>query len=425
MTLPQRAHAVPALHRAVYCGPVGQVVRSVAPTTEADPVGVLVAMLSILGTYVGPDRYTVIGSRPHPPLVWPLLIGPTGLGRKGTAVAVARAAINTSFSSSFSGNYARGLSSGEGLIEHFADDENDRRLVVIEEEFATVLARSRREGNTISGVIRGLFDEGSAEVKNRKENALRCEGAHLGMIGQITSHELVERLAEREVAGGFVNRFMPVAVLSPHALPEEPEAPDVTPLMKRVKSNIDHARLGRYYRSIDAKVLWADIYAALRQEQSGRLADITVRGPAYVMRLALLYALIDGDDAIRPPHLIAAAALWDYVQQSARKVFGTSRLIGLDKLSAALRSAKSMTKTEIHELFGRNESGQQIDAWVMTLMDDGDVTAEVAHNGKQGRPTTRYFWTGAESPLLEVVERHLLCSEKHEENEEKRRELGA
>ena len=43
------------------------------------------------------------------------------------------------------------------------------------------------------------------------------------------------------------------------------------------------------------------------------------------LRLALIYAVLDGSDGvIRPVHLKAALAMWQYYEDSARFIFGDS-----------------------------------------------------------------------------------------------------
>ena len=54
----------------------------------------------------------------------------------------------------------------------------------------------------------------------------------------------------------------------------------------------------------------------------GQLGAVTSRGEAQVIRLALLYALLDSSDHIRSEHLKAALAFWKYAEESARLIFG-------------------------------------------------------------------------------------------------------
>jgi hypothetical protein len=42
------------------------------PTTEADPIGILVSLISVAGVHLGRASHVRAGDDPHPLLVWPL-----------------------------------------------------------------------------------------------------------------------------------------------------------------------------------------------------------------------------------------------------------------------------------------------------------------------------------------------------------------
>jgi hypothetical protein len=90
------------------------------------------------------------------------------------------------------------------------------------------------------------------------------------------------------------------------------------------------------------------------------------RAEAQVVRLALLYALLDQQNEIGIDHLTAGLAMWDYCDQSARYIFGTK--IGdaiADTILATLRTAspERKTKTELwHALPSHNIAGDKVDA---------------------------------------------------------------
>ena len=80
------------------------------------------------------------------------------------------------------------------------------------------------------------------------------------------------------------------------------------------------------------------------------LGAITARAEAQTLRLALIYALLDGADEIDRVHIEAGLAVWDYCKASARFIFGD--LTGdttADAILRALRSAGAtgMTRTEM------------------------------------------------------------------------------
>lgn len=166
--------APPAVDRVVFRGVLGKLVLAAEPTTEADPVGVLVSLMANAGALIGAGPYVQIGNTRHPLIVWPLLFGRTGAGRKGDATETADR-LTLAAMLEVEHLFVSGLSSGEGLIERIRDprDENDpggtedKRLRILEAEFGSVMARAKREGNTIGAVAREGWSGKALAVMNR------------------------------------------------------------------------------------------------------------------------------------------------------------------------------------------------------------------------------------------------------------------
>jgi len=137
--------------------------------------------------------------------------------------------------------------------------------------------------------------------------------------------------------------------------------------------------------------LWASVYGSLSAAQPGLLGAVTSRAESQVIRLALIYALLDGAGEIDKPHLTAGLALWEYCEASAAFIFGSS----LGEIERALQHAGSegMTRTAIRDLFGRNRSGDRIGAALYLLRTKGRARMESA-TGNGGRPAEIWFASG-------------------------------
>lgn len=68
-------------------GPIGDAVIAAEPHTEADPVGIYAA---ILAEWSGALNGYVTMFNDRPVVVWTVLAGESAIGRKGTALRVAR-----------------------------------------------------------------------------------------------------------------------------------------------------------------------------------------------------------------------------------------------------------------------------------------------------------------------------------------------
>ena len=410
--LTKKVGDLPGLHRAALHGPLGEVLARLAPTTEAHPAGILLQLLALFGAMIGDGPHVVIGGSRHPARIWPLICGPTGSGRKGESLAQAKKFVSSlgSFSSSFVEHcLAQGMSSGEGLIAHFqppaGKDEApdpDGRLAVTEVEFGRTLAASKRDGSTLGPVLRTLWEEDSAQVMTRAE-PLKVSGIHLVVIAHITPRELRMKLSDADVAGGTVNRFLPILVKQPKLLYEETEEPETSDLTAKLGERIrhaPHASAHRYRRTAAAQTFWEQIYRVLSEaDMDGPLGEIIARAPAYVLRIALLYAVLDGTDDIEPEHLKAGLAVVKYSVDSARSIFGDHAGSDETKLTDALREAgdDGLTRAQISKLFSRNKTSEQLNLLINDLYERGYITSH-QHNEGKGRPTTVYVWTNRSAP---------------------------
>lgn len=410
--LTRKVGDLPALHPAALHGPLGHVLERIVPTTEAHPAGILVQLLALIGAMIGDGPHVVIGGSRHPARIWPLIVGRTGSGRKGESLAQAKKFVTSfsSFSSYFVGEcLASGLSSGEGLVAHFQppdnhdDEARDRRLAVTEVEFARTLAASKRESSTLGPILRTLWEQDSAQVMTRSE-PLKVTGIHLVVIAHITARELRMKLSDADMAGGTVNRFLPIAVQQPKLLDDETDEPDTADLaarLGRIVAHAHHAPARRYRRTPAAQTYWSRIYRALSDaEMDGPLGEVLARAPAYVLRLALLYALLDEADDVGPEHLRAGLAIVSYAIESARHIFGD--LAGTsdqNKLTDALQQAgeTGLTRAEISKLFGRNRQAAELDALIGDLIERGYIHTH-RHQPERGRPTTTFTWTHQQPP---------------------------
>jgi hypothetical protein len=165
---------------------------------------------------------------------------------------------------------------------------------------------------------------------------------------------------------------------------------EILHLGERLKGIIDKAKpIGRMNMSDNARAKWAAIYHDLSAPQPGLLGAVVARGEAQTVRLALIYALLDGAEEIGLPHLEAALAVWEYCEASAIHIFG--RAVGdpvADEILRALQQAGAdgMTRTEIRDLFSRNKSSDRIDMALQLLRTMGRAKPAGGTGGTGGRP---------------------------------------
>jgi hypothetical protein len=397
--------APPSANPLMYRGLLGELALAADPTTEADPAGVLASLLAGAGVAAGPKPHVQVGNTRHPLLIWPLLFGRTGSGRKGEATDTAEMFLRSAVWD-WADVSVTGLSSGEGLIERIrdpqaGDDEGgtmDKRLCVTETEFSTVMARAKREGSTLGTVLRQAWDARTLAVLTRV--AYKATMPHIAIIGHIPPKEFRMRLAESDMVGGSYNRFLPVYVERSKKLPIPLGIPE--PLLNaeaaRLRTAIGNASdLGRIHLGEHATRIWsADLYDEFTasDDEDAAWTEFTRRAAPYYLRIAALHAALDGTAIVGPTHLQAAAALVRYSIGSAIYVLDKQlRDPRLDRIRRAIDTAgtQGIGRTDISALFSRNVTKQQLDELLATLTGTGQYETIAVPTG--GRPSVHYRHT--------------------------------
>lgn len=198
----------PKLDDAALHGLAGDIVRKIAPNTESDPVAILVQVLAYFGNVIGRTAHYKVESDRHGGNLFIALVGDTAKARKGTSGSRVREVFARAESncSDWLGRIKSGLSSGEGLINEVRDPTRkwnskekaheeidpgvtDKRLLIVESEFASTLSVMDRPGNTLSPILRNAWDGRTLETLT-KNSPLKATNPHVSIIAHITDNEL-------------------------------------------------------------------------------------------------------------------------------------------------------------------------------------------------------------------------------------------
>jgi hypothetical protein len=188
---------------AAFHGLIGEAVAEIMPHTEADPHALLLQLLTFFGNKIGRGPHYRVGAVEHATNLYLVLAGSTSRARKGTSEAELRPLFTIDPLDAWLLNCVQsGLSTGEGLIHAVRDEQwrtnkkgeqelvdegvSDKRLRVTEGEFASVLAVMKREGNTLSPVLRVAWDRGTLQTLTRN-SPLKATDALISVTGHIRS----------------------------------------------------------------------------------------------------------------------------------------------------------------------------------------------------------------------------------------------
>ncbi|MGO9976239.1 MAG: hypothetical protein ACLP01_26230 [Solirubrobacteraceae bacterium] len=196
-------------------------------------------------------------------------------------------------------------------------------------------------------------------------------------------------LAATELANGFFNRFLVIAVQRSKLLPLGGQLSGSD--LEHVRDNVRTAlRCSRRDAAVSftsvARERWIAAYPELSAERPGMHGAATARAEAHTARLALIYALLDASEHIALEHLEAALAVWTYAQASSGWIFGES--VGDPSADDIWTLAKDrpggISRTEVRDLFSRNKKAREIDRALGALGDAGRLKRQ-AHTDGRGR----------------------------------------
>ncbi|MEU3272538.1 DUF3987 domain-containing protein [Saccharomonospora sp. NPDC006951] len=401
---------LPTLDDTVFDCYLGHLVHEIEPTSEADPVAILASLICAAGVRLGRRPHVRAGDDVHPLLVWPMVIGKTNTGKKGSSWSAAKRLIAEADGEFAVNNIKSGLTSGEGLAQRFAiDDEDDDasgpsdlRLLAFENEWGGVMAKMKREGNSLSQILRAAWEGG--DLSTLTVNARVAPESHVGVLAHITPEEFRAKLSDADMAGGTYNRFLPLAVAWSKALPDSSGLDRATTqaLASGLADRLNTGeKLGVMDFADDARGMWRDLYLEFNTDaHHPSVASFVSRALPYCKRIAGLHAALDGTTDIQLAHLQPAAALVRYSIDSARALFVDTAtpaklLAWITEGGDAGRTRKEISK----DFFGGNKPAEQITALLGQLVDAGRIRRERREpaSGK-GRPTEAYTAVPAPEP---------------------------
>ena len=152
----------------------------------------------------------------------------------------------------------------------------------------------------------------------------------------------------------------------------------------------------------DANEAWKIIYSKLNGdlelERGGQDVsdELSSRAPAQVLRLSVIFAVLDCSPKVELPHLFGALAVWDFCRQSIEDIFSDpDATVGdkaADKILAWLRdNPNGITRTTIYKNFKNNTTADRITKALDLLKEKKVAFCEVEpSSGKGKKPAERW-----------------------------------
>ena len=157
--------------------------------------------------------------------------------------------------------------------------------------------------------------------------------------------------------------------------------------------------------------MWEGIYPEISREHTGLAGSIINRAEAQAQRLALVYALLDGQERIDVPHLKAALAMWGYAQDSALYIFGDRSVDPLEEKLLEILKQGPLSATDLSAAFSRNIPKERLQPLLQQLEAQQRICIRKERSGK-GRP--KQIITLREITTINEGNENNECNEKKE-----------
>ncbi|MET9626960.1 DUF3987 domain-containing protein [Lentzea sp. NPDC006480] len=202
--------------------------------------------------------------------------------------------------------------------------DGDCRLLAYEPEWGTVMARMRREGNTLSATLRAAWEGGNLSTLNVDARVARQ--SHISISAHITPKQFREKVSAADMAGGTYNRFLPIAVAQSKLL-DTPAPADPTLMLQLGASlfeRLQHAGdIGAVGFTDAGALAWRRLYiefASRDGDTETPVEEFISRAAPHCLRIAAIYACSTMPTvlapATSPPH-----PPWSAIRSPPQRLF--------------------------------------------------------------------------------------------------------
>ncbi|MFC2033709.1 hypothetical protein ACFLUB_04265 [Chloroflexota bacterium] len=311
----------------------------VAPTTEAADAFHYAAFLQVFGCTIGRRLHVYHAGRQFPNF-YTCMVGRSGLTRKDTTWSRGEAVLNdlhvySEDDPSPPFKAVRGLRSAEGLLDELAGDRKVR-LIMLGEILSLFAKASQQSLSNIIPALTEFYD--MKDVINppvHQKDVKPAREPFLSIMAGTTQDWLQKALTERDIYGGFANRWCFFYGVPKDPMPNPPKVDTdnrnkLVQDLNQIRDWTDSVPNGEITISDEANTLFKDYYMEYYHhcQQTGLIPTLIVRIQDFVWKIALLYAADTMSGTISRDHLEAAIGVGNYLEASVAEVFanfGASR----------------------------------------------------------------------------------------------------
>jgi Bifunctional DNA primase/polymerase, N-terminal/Protein of unknown function (DUF3987) len=299
---------------------------TVAPCTEASLEALWGAFLLAVGMVIGRSAWRE-SPRPLYPNFYLLLMGQTGDSRKSTVMWLACELLRR-VGEDF--KELDGVVSAEGIYEALKEREGTKGLVYAD-EFRALLSVAKRKGTQdILPRLNSLYYCPDRASIDRVKDSTVITRPFLSLVTATPQAYVEDILSDLEITGGFLNRFLIISgnEQEPKPIVKSPSAAAWGPIAAGLRQ-VRERTFGHLEMTAEATELWINFYTGWKKERREwhpKQANLSARTFEHVLKIAVVYSALAGEQQISVKSLAIAVAVGGWLQFNTLQLFADTGL---------------------------------------------------------------------------------------------------
>jgi hypothetical protein len=364
--------------------------------TGAPPFFHVMVGFSLISAVLGRKVYLPIGANYVYPNTWTVLIAPSSLYFKSTAITIGkRLLMNIDKGLVFPDEY-----SPEKLMDILADRSDG---IFTWSELGATLARM--EKNYMQGtkeMFTELYDNPPTYVRKLKSETKEIEQPCISILAATAMDWFRKWIREDDLKGGFLARFLLVPAIERGPRLPIPPAPDkqkkreLVDRLKQFQQLDAGANIGPEAEAIYRAWYLDSDDKMMADPEADTVASFHTRMAVYALKYALLYEITaTGELVISPDSMTRAITLIDKLKDDLRKLLSDELVFGkeaqeLQKVEKLIKQNPGITRSEL--LRRAKTNAKTLDILERTLLERKDIRIDYERTGTS--KTKIYFWDG-------------------------------
>jgi len=382
-------------------------INLMSDVTEAPPSYHFFTFITAISMLLGRNAYMLWGPDKLYTNLWTMIVGQTGRARKSTAINRGCDILNRVTPDT---QILPSLSTWEGLLTAMQRNDNDLSgqnelnikneiTMIAMSEFDGFLKKSRNEN--IAHMLPNLcdiYDMFKPARSVTKGTPICIKNYFVSMICGIQPEVLENAFQTGDIHGGFAGRFCYVYDSSNKEIPipvwnKEKEYGNILDELNQIKLSFNIETQILFHDSCIP--IWSDFYHDYRNPNIHHplLMQINERMQNHVLKIAIIFAILDNKPSIMPTHLNNAIAIAYWLMNNNKRLFGS---LGLDKQSKLESKIIELichdcnNRRDIYQKLSGRTSARELQLSLEGLIKAGIIYEKITKNPK-GSPSKKYI----------------------------------